>query len=467
MSSGAAGAELAPGPAAPAGRPASVVADAPSARALLAYALLAAPLAFAALPLYVYLPDFYARQYGVSLAALGSLLFVARLVDALADPWIGTLVDRWLARGGAPLAWRVACGGAALLVLGFAGLWWAPRLDGAALLGWLALALACSYLGYSLLTVLHQSWGTLLVRGGPAQARVAAFREGLALAGVVAASAFVSLAGERALPLAAALLLLAALLGLARGPRPQAPPPQQRAAAGLRAALGAAWGNAGFRRLCAVFVASGIAAAVPATLIIFFVNDRLGIADAGPFLLLYFAAAALSLPAWVRLVRAIGLERSWLTGMLLAIATFASAGSLGAGDGWAYAAVCIASGLASGADLALPSALVARAIEAGGHRGQREGAYFGIWNFLAKLNLALAAGLALPLLQWLGYQPGARDPAALDALAIGYCWLPCGLKALAALLLWALLLRAPSARSESRSEARTEPPTDSPREPLP
>ena len=34
-----------------------------------------------------------------------------------------------------------------------------------------------------------------------------------------------------------------------------------------------------------------------------------------------------------------------------------------------------------------------------GERGQREGAYFGWWNFAAKLNLALAAGLALPL--WL------------------------------------------------------------------
>jgi hypothetical protein len=49
--------------------------------------------------------------------------------------------------------------------------------------------------------------------------------------------------------------------------------------------------------------------------------------------------------------------------------------------------------------------------------GQHEGAYFGWWNFATKLNLALAAGLALPLLALLGYAPGTRTEAGLQALA--------------------------------------------------
>jgi Na+/melibiose symporter-like transporter len=70
------------------------------------------------------------------------------------------------------------------------------------------------------------------------------------------------------------------------------------------------------------------------------------------------------------------------------------------------------------------------------------GASFGWWNFAAKLNLALAAGLALPLLQWFGYQPGARDPQALQALTWAYCMLPCALKALAAWSLYVGIIRA-------------------------
>jgi Na+/melibiose symporter-like transporter len=70
------------------------------------------------------------------------------------------------------------------------------------------------------------------------------------------------------------------------------------------------------------------------------------------------------------------------------------------------------------------------------------GACFGWWNFAAKLNLALAAGLALPLLQWLGYAPGVREPQALQALTWAYCLLPCLLKLLAALALYLAIMRA-------------------------
>jgi GPH family glycoside/pentoside/hexuronide:cation symporter len=88
--------------------------------------------------------------------------------------------------------------------------------------------------------------------------------------------------------------------------------------------------------------------------------------------------------------------------------------------------------LAFGADLALPPALLARVIDANGHSGQREGAYFGLWNFVNKLVLAIAGALALTLLEGLGYSRGAQDPAALDALAFTYAVVPCALKLVAA-----------------------------------
>ncbi|HSD59424.1 MAG TPA: MFS transporter, partial [Burkholderiales bacterium] len=67
-----------------------------------------------------------------------------------------------------------------------------------------------------------------------------------------------------------------------------------------------------------------------------------------------------------------------------------------------------------------------------GPSGRAAGAYFGIWNFLNNLNLALAAGVALPLLAWLGYQPGSAQ--AGTALSMTYALLPSALKLAAALL---------------------------------
>ncbi len=103
--------------------------------------------------------------------------------------------------------------------------------------------------------------------------------------------------------------------------------------------------------------------------------------------------------------------------------------------------MCALSGVALGADLTLPSAILAGVIQRAGHGEQAEGAYFGWWNFATKLNLALAAGVALPALAWFGYEPGSRSPQALAALTTAYCMLPCLLKLGAAALLHTLLIR--------------------------
>jgi Na+/melibiose symporter and related transporters len=106
-----------------------------------------------------------------------------------------------------------------------------------------------------------------------------------------------------------------------------------------------------------------------------------------------------------------------------------------------FGVVCIASGLALGADLALPSALVAAYID---HDADPQpGAYYGMMSFFTKFTLALAAGLALPLLQAAGYHPGAASTTALSA---SYALLPCLLKIAA--LLWFVRYR-PVLRSAS------------------
>ena len=61
---------------------------------VLAYGLLGLPLAFAALPIYVHVPRFYAEAAGMELALLGAILLGARLLDAGIDPWLGWLADR-------------------------------------------------------------------------------------------------------------------------------------------------------------------------------------------------------------------------------------------------------------------------------------------------------------------------------------------------------------------------------------
>jgi hypothetical protein len=72
---------------------------------------------------------------------------------------------------------------------------------------------------------------------------------------------------------------------------------------------------------------------------------------------------------------------------------------LGVGDIVGFAVICILSGAALGADLALPPVLLAAVIGQAVHIGKYSGTNFGIWNWATKLDMALAAGIALPLLQ--------------------------------------------------------------------
>ena len=398
------------------------------------YGLLGLPLAFVALPLYVILPNHYAREFGMSLGLLGAILLGARLFDAFIDPLLGRLSDRLFARSASAV---LALGAAAAVVLaaGFALLFFPLVRSPAALAVWAGVMLVITYAAYSALSVSHQSWGAMLGGDEAQRSRIVAWREGLGLVGVVLASITPVALG---LPATTALFFIALVVGWlawSRAPQPVAKKADQQTSVG---ALWIPLRHAAFRRLLAVFMLNGIASAVPATLVLFFIQDRLQAAPVMEpvFLGSYFVSAALSIPLWLAVVKRIGLARTWLVGMLLAIAVFAWATQLGAGDTAAFVLVCALSGAALGTDLALPGAMLAGLIQAHGQSGKSEGAYFGWWNFATKLNLALAAGLALPLLGLFGYAPGARDAAALGALVIAYCVLPCVLKLAAAAALY-------------------------------
>ena len=405
------------------------------------YGLMGLPLAFVALPLYVLLPNHYARTFGIPLATLGGLLLATRLLDALIDPLLGRVSDRLYRRGpSALLAWAVAA--CVVMGVGFALLFFPPafsREGDVSVHGVLiqsALLLVLTYASFSAVTIAHQSWGVLLGGDAVRQSRLVAWREGLGLVGVLLACVVPVVWGLRAM---VGLFWLA--LGLGWLAWRVAPRPAPETFTGTVAQAADLWKplrNVVFRRLLAVFMFNGIASAVPATLVLFFVQDQLQapVAMEPLFLGSYFLSAALSMPLWLGAVRYFGLAGSWLGGMLLAVAVFLGASTLGVGDAGWFIAICVLSGVALGADLVMPGAILAGLISRSGDLGRAQGAYFGWWNFATKLNLALAAGLALPLLGLYGYAPGVRAPQALQALSVAYCLLPCALKVAAAGLLY-------------------------------
>ena len=405
-------------------------------RQVLAYGALGLPLAMAALPVYVHVPRLYAEISGMSLSLLGVLLLLSRLADAGIDPMLGAWSDRSAKRQ------RLIVLALPLLALGMLALLHPPQVGATV---WLLASLLLTCFAFSLASVAYQAWGAELGVDSIERTRLAASREGFGLLGVVLAAALPGLlASDVAQGLSwlswifVALLALLATLTL-RG----APAAAQRLPAGgnLFGELWQVLADRRFRRLLTVFIVNGIAAALPATLVLFFVDDVLRAeAWGGAFLALYFVSGIAFLPVWVVLSRRYGRVAAWVASMIVAVVAFSWAWTLGAGDVAAFAAICLLSGAALGADLTLPAALLADIAETGNGRprqpGQpaQAGAYFGWWNLVAKLNLALAAGLALPLLDRLGYQPGVAE--ATFGLSAVYCLLPLFFKTIAAVLAW-------------------------------
>ena len=216
----------------------------------------------------------------------------------------------------------------------------------------------------------------------------------------LAAAMAVALAGFTATPFAlfAALfvaLALVATLAMRRNWGKATPLPPSNPIALFRPALS----DPLARHLLLIALMNASPVAVTSTLFLFFVESRLAAPGwEGPLLLLFFLSAAASTPVWSRLAQRHGAKATLLAAMTLAIAAFLWTALLTTGDTVAFAIICAASGAALGADLTLLPAIFARRLAQIGTGG--EAAAFGLWSFVSKLSLALAAAVLLPTLDW-------------------------------------------------------------------
>ncbi len=386
-----------------------------------AFSIFAAMLAAAGLPLYIHAPKFYVDEFGVSLAALGTVLFGLRLLDVVQDPLLGRLAASTIQLKRLSVSFAVSIMAAAMIGL-FAI---QPPVTP---LVWFTVMMTLIFSSFSYLTICFYSQGVSTAQNVPGRGhlRLARWRETGALLGICAAAAApVLIGGYDGFALAFAILALVAVLAMRR---------EWRGTWIARSGFLPVLQDAVARRLLLVALFNAAPVAVSSTLFLFFVESRLQAPGwEGPFLLLFFLSAALAAPFWGRIAEHAGEKPVLLLGMALSITAFGSAVLLGPGDTWAFGLICFASGAALGADMTLLPALFARRM-ADVSPGASEA--FGLWSFVSKFTLALAAVILLPALDASGFQVGQEnDEQALWMLSLFYGGLPCLLKLLAILLL--------------------------------
>ena len=409
-----------------------------STKRLPAYALFAALLACAGLPIYIHAPKFYVDEYGVSLTALGAVLFGLRLLDVVQDPLLGRLSEKLRDQRG--LAVGIGC---AVIALAMIGLFAVPPMTSPVL--WFGIMLTLVFSAFSFLTICFYAQGVAKAdkMAGQGHLRLARWRETGGLLGVCVASvAPVALGMMMDAPFAGfavgfAVLAFASALAM-RGEWASVDVPESTG-------FGTVLRDTLARRLLFIALLNAAPVAVSSTLFLFYVESAL---DApgyeGPLLLLFFLSAAGAAPVWGVLAERYGAQRVLLSAMVLAIFAFGGALFLGVGDVWLFALVCVASGAAMGADLTLLPALFATRM-AQIAPSAAEG--FGLWSFVSKFTLALAAAILLPVLDTAGYVSGGESPPpekAVDLLRLLYAGVPCVLKLAAIFLLWRTKMERPA-----------------------
>ena len=401
-------------------------------RSRIAYGTLGAPLAMAALPVYVYAPKLYGDEFGLGLTLTGMVLLLSRVVDTAQDPWLGRLSD-YLHQNRS--GWKYLITTAAIVLgLSFIALFNPPPLSQTTLMLWLGGSLLLVYTAHSALNITYLAWGARASSRTYERTRIVATREGFGLFGVIIASLLPTLLAlwldKSGTWLVFGISFSLILLGSAWLLQHKVPIPEPIAE--KRISMLQPLKHPPFRRLATLFLMNGLAVAMAATLSLFYIADVLKLESySGLLLALYFVSGAASLPIWLWLSRKLGKPLAWVAGVFVAVISFVWAVQLGAGDLWPYSVICVMSGAALGADLALPASIAADIIPQ--EQKQSTASYFGIWSLINKGVLAIAAGLALPLLSSLGYQPGSDE--GLFALAICYAGIPCVIKVISALLM--------------------------------
>lgn len=412
---------------------------------LLAYALPALPLAALTLPLYVVVPTYYAAALGLPLAAIGQALLAVRIFDAVTDPLVGVLADRTRPRFGRRRTWFLASVPVTVLAV-----WMLLVPPADAGIGWLfGFGLLLS-LGTTASLIPYSAWGAELSTDYAGRSRVAAARETLVVVGTLFATATPAIvqafgitdAGGTALLViaigVAVLLPSAAILAVAVVPEPHEHSRQRlRLAEGFRQIRA----NRPFLTLLWAYVLNGFANGLPATLFLFYVGSVLQApGEAGLLLFVYFLSGVLGVLLWLRVARRLSKSRTWCIAMLFNVAVFAVVPLLGPGDVWPFMAVCVLTGIALGADLALPSSIQADVIDVDTAQSgeQRTGTYVAAWGLGTKLALALAVGVAFPVLEFAGFSAdgGPQTASGLTALVALYAVVPILMKLAAIALMW-------------------------------
>ena len=452
-----------------------------SLRQKIAYALPAAPIAALGLPILVYLPPFY-ETLGLSLSLVGIIFMLNRFWDVITDPVLGVLSDHFPSRWGRRRHWLVIS--APILMLSTYMLFFPMQ---AATAVYLAFWLFVLYIGYTLITLSHMSWGTELSSDYNERSAIHGVREILIILGMISAIGLPAVLElnpwsketSAALQLSdkvesmgiyvIAVLPISLVIALWNVGEKKAAPPTRIPWSEMSRLLA---NNKPLRQLLSADLLVGAAVGITGSLYLYFYSSYLKVAQySSTLLLFYFFSGCIAIPLWIKLAHKWGKHRAFAVAcayscIVLPLVLIIPKESIL----WAVFATTT-QGLASGAGPFLGRSMMAditdkHNLDTG---SQRTGLFFAALTLTNKVGAALAVGIAYIALDWVSFKPtGVNSDSAIFAMSQLFVWIPVCCMLPIAVFMWNYALKQSDQREYQRLIALRDdqfPPKD--KQPLP
>ncbi|MBN9318715.1 MAG: MFS transporter [Caulobacterales bacterium] len=400
-----------------------------SALTLAAFAAPCLPLAALGLPLIVTLPEYYANELSLPLAAVGAAFFWIRSIDILFDPLMGVVMDRTRTRLGRFRPWLLV--GIPLLMLAGWRLFFAgPGVTITHLWIWLAVA----YMAFSICVLAQTSWGALLSSAYAERSRVYGFWQAANVIGIIAAlllaATQVILGAPYALGVQAMgwfIIVLAPLTILLAVWRVDEPPAMSKPQGAGFVEYLTLFKRDTVRRLMLVDLLTNLAPGIVGALFFFYFERVKGFdrTQTGILMLVYFVAAFVSAPLWATIAHKLGKHRALILNGLAYALVQSSLFLMPAGN---MLIACLLVALC-GLPYSAPALLLRSMLADVGDEvrlatgADRTGQFYALLAGTSKVGYALAVGITFPLLAWAGFD-AAKGEGGLDMLRFLFIGLP-------------------------------------------
>lgn len=410
------------------------------------------PLAAMATPLFIHLPPFYATHLGISLTAIGTVFMLARFWDVLTDPVFGFMADRWHTRIGVRKPWMLL----SVPIIMASVIWTFFPPPGATAL-YLGVGLFVLYVGWTIMSISHYSWGADLSDDYDERARIQGTAQMVVILGTIVVLIFPaiieSIPGTTpAMQVGAMGIFILICLPLtiflaARYVPDNKPKPTEFVVEG------AGWAiltNKALRRVLIADVAAGFAKGSVSGLYLFFSNDVLELGErANVLLIVLFISGFVTAPIWMRIAKRFQKHTALCMATLYTMAVLCLFYFLPPGRMDLTLLVLILQGADfAAAPFLLRSCMADVADEDAVKNGrQRNGLFYSMLTMSGKIGFAMTIGINYVILDWIGYSAhGDNSPETLENFRLLFVAIPM----LACLVVLAAMARFPIGREEQK-----------------